>query len=85
MLGSLGCALASAVLGALQLSAAAGASWAVSAFNNGTAKPMAGVVAAAAALAWLAGFFGHRARARVARAGEGGAVAPTRAAERTTA
>jgi DHA1 family bicyclomycin/chloramphenicol resistance-like MFS transporter len=75
--------LASAVLGALQFTAAAAASWAVSALNDGTARPMGGVVAGAAALAWLAGFFGHR--ARTAGAGEGGAAAASREQERGTA
>lgn len=56
--------LASAVLGALQFAAAASASWAVSALNDGSARPMGIVVAAAAVLAWLSGFLGHRARAR---------------------
>ncbi|WAM26494.1 multidrug effflux MFS transporter [Myxococcus sp. NMCA1] len=63
--------MASAALGALQFTAAAGASWAVSTFNNGTAMPMAGVMAAMALLAWLAAFFGLRARTRQQGAGEG--------------
>ncbi|NTX52793.1 multidrug effflux MFS transporter [Myxococcus sp. CA039A] len=58
--------LASAVLGALQFTAAASASWAVSVLNDNTAKPMGGVVLAAAVLAWLSGFLGHRARSRAA-------------------
>ncbi len=62
--------IASAALGALQFTAAAGASWAVSTFNNGTAMPMAGVMAAMALLAWLAAFFGLRVRARRRGAGE---------------
>ncbi|MFP2928820.1 multidrug effflux MFS transporter [Pyxidicoccus sp. 3LG] len=66
--------LASAVFGALQFAAAAGASWTVSALNDGSTRPMGAVVAGAAALAWLAAFFGHRARTREARAGEGGAT-----------
>ncbi|NMO19382.1 multidrug effflux MFS transporter [Pyxidicoccus fallax] len=66
--------LASALLGALQFASAAAASWAVSTFNNGTAKPMGGVVAVAAALAWLAGVVGHRTRSREQGAGEGSAV-----------
>jgi DHA1 family bicyclomycin/chloramphenicol resistance-like MFS transporter len=67
--------LASAVLGALQFSAAAGASWVVSALNDGTARPMGGVLAGAAALACVAGVFGHRARSRTERAGQGSALA----------
>lgn len=46
--------LASAVLGSLQFVLAATASWAVSALHDGTAAPMAIVVAAAACLSWLA-------------------------------
>ncbi|WP_164019231.1 multidrug effflux MFS transporter [Pyxidicoccus trucidator] len=76
--------LASAVLGALQFTAAAGASWAVSALNDGTARPMGGVVAGAAALAWLAGFIGHRARTRAAGAGEGDAAAASQEPGRGT-
>ncbi|QSQ21497.1 multidrug effflux MFS transporter [Pyxidicoccus parkwayensis] len=77
--------LASALLGALQFTAAATASWAVSALDDGTALPMGGVVAGAAALAWLAGVFGHRARAKEARAGQGSAVTAPREPERGTA
>ncbi len=68
--------IASAALGALQFSAAAGASWAVSTFNNGTAMPMAGVMAVMAVLAWFAAFLGLRARTRQQGAGDvGGAAA----------
>jgi len=56
--------LASALLGSLQFAAAAVASWAVSALEDGTARPMGGVVAVAGALAWLAAFLGQRARMR---------------------
>ncbi|MCK8499794.1 multidrug effflux MFS transporter [Myxococcus fulvus] len=52
--------LASALLGALQFAAAATASWAVSALDDGTARPMGGVLAAAATLAWLCAFLRHR-------------------------
>ena len=45
--------LASAVLGATQFTIAASAAWAVSALDDKTAVPMAGVVATAACLAWL--------------------------------
>ncbi|WP_257462154.1 multidrug effflux MFS transporter [Archangium lipolyticum] len=55
--------LASAVLGALQYGIAASASWAVSAFYNGTATPMGAVLASVAALAWVAHFLASRARA----------------------
>ncbi|MCP3102982.1 multidrug effflux MFS transporter [Myxococcus sp. K15C18031901] len=60
--------LASALLGALQFTSAAAASWAVSALEDGTARPMGGVVAAAGALAWLAAFLGQRARTQQAQA-----------------
>ena len=45
--------LASAVLGASQFMIAASAAWAVSALDDGTARPMGLVVAAAACLSWL--------------------------------
>jgi len=45
--------LASAVLGATQFTIAASAAWAVSALDDQTAVPMAGVVATAACLSWL--------------------------------
>ena len=45
--------LASAVLGATQFMIAASAAWAVSALDDGTAMPMAVVVAASACLSWL--------------------------------
>ncbi len=45
--------LASAVLGASQFTIAATAAWAVSALHDGTAVPMAAVVAATACLSWL--------------------------------
>lgn len=77
--------LASALLGALQFTAAATASWAVSVLNDGTARPMGGVVAGAAALAWLAGVFGHRVRSKEERAGEGGGVMAPGEPERGTA
>ncbi|WP_225412879.1 multidrug effflux MFS transporter [Stigmatella hybrida] len=44
--------IASAVLGALQFTLAALASWAVSATHNGTAVPMASVIATGAVLGW---------------------------------
>ncbi len=46
--------LASAVLGSTQFIIAATAAWAVTALHDGTAIPMAAVVATAAGLAWLA-------------------------------
>ncbi len=54
--------LASAVLGSLQFTVAATASSAVSAFHDGTAVPMAGVLAASATLACVAYFMGIRVR-----------------------
>jgi DHA1 family bicyclomycin/chloramphenicol resistance-like MFS transporter len=45
--------LASSVLGASQFMIAASAAWAVSALDDGTARPMALVVAASACLSWL--------------------------------
>lgn len=53
--------VASAVLGALQFTLAAGASSAVSAIHDGTAAPMALVVAAAAVLALITLFIAQRA------------------------
>jgi DHA1 family bicyclomycin/chloramphenicol resistance-like MFS transporter len=58
--------LASAVLGASQFMIAASAAWAVSALDDGTARPMGLVVAASACLSWLC-FMIRRLRSRPSR------------------